>query len=79
MKTIQPCGQQDLLCSEAAERFPFAGLPVPLNSEGQRSVFNRVQRQRGNNISLRSLRLCGEYTIFMEQQNRNLTAKLQVF
>ena len=25
----------------------------------------------GNHLSLRSLRLCGEYTIFMEQQNRN--------
>jgi len=29
--------------------------------------------------TLRPLRLCGEYTIFMEQQNRNLTAQVETF
>ena len=36
-------------------------------------------RQRGNYLSLRSLRLCGECTIFMEQQNRNLSAQVERF
>jgi len=46
----------------------LSGSPLPAS-----------QRQGGNHLSLRSLRLCGECTIFMEQQNLNLTAQVKMF
>jgi hypothetical protein len=52
-KPLSPAGTRNY-CGKAVELFPFASLST---AKGK------------SHLSLRSLRLCSEHTIFMEQQN----------